>query len=140
MGHPALQVRVARPTIADDDFVVPATYDIVSYDNFHGLSFESDYQYYQELKSKLSPGQKMFWLGDGFAVDDPLTAEMQQNKGMKVQQAYDLAKSPDEPMVGILTFVWNGYTNQWPNPRGTYYPGLRDMPIAARNNCSIRRW
>jgi len=120
----------AWPTINDDDFVIPSTYDIVSYNNFYGSSFESDVQYYETLKSKLMPGQTMFLIGDGFSYKPPLSDQDQELRAAKAYQAYELARTPGEPLVGILNFIWNGYNSQWPGPGGDYLPGVRDMPLA----------
>jgi len=128
-GKPIL-TTFARPTIDAANFVVPATYDIVGYDNFYGASFESDYTYYQVLKSKLSPGQKMFLIGDGFTTNSAAPEGVQQLKAQKIYQAYELAKTPGEPLVGILTYVWDGFHKNWPMDTGEFYPGVRAMPLA----------
>jgi len=130
-GKPILTC-FALPTVLDDDFVIPSTYDIVSY-NWYGSSFASDVENYEILKSKLLPGQTMFLIGDGFTSDIPLSDQEQQLRATKIYQAYELARSPGEPLVGILTFIWNGYNSNWPGPGGNYYPGVRDMPLAVEH-------
>jgi len=128
-GKPIL-TTFARPTIDAANFVVPETYDIVGYDNYYGASFESDYTHYEVLKSKLSPGQKMFLIGDGFTTNSAIPDAIQQLKAQKIYQAYELARTPGEPLVGILTYVWDGFHEDWPLDTGEFFPGVRAMPLA----------
>ncbi|MBW2700934.1 MAG: hypothetical protein JRF33_08950 [Deltaproteobacteria bacterium] len=120
----------ARPTIEASGFIVPSTYDYVGYDNYYGSSFESDRTYYEVLKSKLSPGQKIFLIGDAFAASTSITQAGQELKASKIYLAYELATTPGEPVVGILSYVWDSFSVNWPGTGPPYYLGLRDMPFA----------
>jgi hypothetical protein len=135
-----IMTTFARPTIEGQNFIVPSTYDYVGYDNYYGESFASDEYYYQVLKSKLSPGQKIFLIGDGFANDHTASQAEQELKANKIQLAYQLATTPGEPIVGILSFVWDSYSDNWPYPGGTPYLGIRDMPSAKSGFVSVGQY
>lgn len=125
-----IMTTFARPTIEDSSFVVPSTYDYVGYDNYYGSSFDSDAYYYEVLKGKLSAGQKIFLVGDAFVPDFSVTQADQELRADKIHLAYQLATTPGEPIVGILSYVWHSFSVNWPGTGEPYYIGLRDMPIA----------
>lgn len=122
-----IMTTFALPTL-DTNFRVPVTYDYVSVDHY-GSSFETDKSYFRKLKSKISGHQKIFLLGDGFHPStNPISQQGLDLRSSKAYLAYDFAKNSGEPIVGILNYVWDSFTTDWPASTGKRYTAIRDMP------------
>ena len=102
-------------------FVVPTGYDWVGvdcYGNFNscGDGSQSVTWYYDRIRDKLNPSQRMIIVPDGSSVSNPPS---QEELVSRAEKYLALAQS-DPSFVGAFTFLWQSFSN---------ITGTRDLPI-----------
>jgi hypothetical protein len=112
-GKPIL-VTFAYPCVTSE-LVIPAGYDWISFDQYG--TFATIPGYFDLIKSKMTPGQKILLTADGFAAGGVPSERDQNGWVVRARQYLNLARI-DPDVVGLWTFIWPSFSEG---------AGVRDM-------------